>query len=289
MRDGAWVIAAMVIASGCVRTGAVGRYAKAAGETAAELPALAEEMRASCVRLEGYREARKGAVDGERGAGAWFARSDLEGRCTERAKAAKRAVVVGRALASYFAALGALADDKVVKYDASVDDLADALEEDARLDGDRVRAVSGLASFAASVATDGYRHLKLSRVIEEQNGNVSTAVDALVEIVGTDYASFLELETTGMESFYRSVLAEGAAREPLAAILVLDARDGKAAALEEKRAVLGKYVKALGTMKSGHRRLYASRRDLNAAVLARELAEDATQLEKLATALREAF
>jgi hypothetical protein len=282
MRDGArMVLGIVIISSGCVRTGAVGRYAKAAGETAGEFPKVAEEMRASCVRLEGYREAREGK--------GWFERKDLEGRCADRAKAVRRAVTAERALASYFAALGALADDKVVKYDRQVDDLADALEEDAGLDEEKVRAVSDLASFAASVATDGYRHLKLARVIEEQNGNVGVVIDALTEIVGTDYANILELESTGMESFYRSALTEGAEREPLAAILVRDTRDERAEALREKRTALAAYVKALGTMKAGHQRLYDSRRDLHAKALAGELAGYATQLEKMIPALREAF
>lgn len=274
-------MAVVVVAGGCVRTGAVGRYARAAGETAAEFPALADDMRASCVRLEGYREAREGK--------GWFERKDLEGRCADRAKAARRAVAAERVLASYFAALGALADDRVVKYDGSVDDLADALAEDAGVDRDRVRAVSALASFAASVATDGYRRLKLAKVIEEQNGNVGTVIDALTQIVGSDYGSILELEVTGMESFYRSALTEGAEREPLAAILVRDTRDERAATLREKREALAAYVKALRTMKAGHQRLYDSRHDLHAKALAGELADYATQLERMIPALREAF
>jgi hypothetical protein len=282
MRDGARIVVGMaVIVSGCVRTGAVGRYARAAGETAGEFPALADDMRASCVRLEGYREVREGK--------GWFAARDLEGRCADRAKAVRRAVAAERVLASYFAALGALADGKVVKYDDEIDDLADALEDDAKLDGKKVKAVSDLAAFVASVATDGYRHLKLAKVIEEQNGNVGAVIDALTEIVGTDYTNILELEGTGMESFYRSALTEGAEREPLAAILVRDVRDERAAALREKREALAAYVKALGTMKKGHQRLYDSRDDLYAKELAAELAGYATQLEKMIPALREAF
>lgn len=274
-------IAVIVIVSGCVRTGAVGRYARAAGATAGAFPALADDMEASCVRLEGYREAREGK--------GWFASSDLEKQCAERGRAVERAVAVERVLGRYFAALGALADGKVVSYDGEIDDLADALEDDAKLDRKKVKAVSDLAAFAASVTTDGYRHLKLTRVIEEQNGNVGAVIDALTEIVATDYANILDLEATGMESFYRSALTEGAEREPLAAILVRDARDERAAALDEKREALASYVRALGTMKAGHQRLYDSRHDLHAKAVAGELAGYAAQLEKTIPALREAF
>lgn len=270
-----------VVVSGCVRTGAVGRYARAARATAEEFPTLADDMKASCVRLEGYREAREGK--------GWFETSDLEKRCAARGRAVERAVAVERVLGRYFAALGALADGTVVKYDGEIDDLADALEDDAKLDRKKVKAVSDLAAFAASVTTDGYRDLKLARVIEEQNGNVGTVIDALTEIVATDYANILDLEATGMESFYRSALAEGAEREPLAAILVRDARDERAAALDEKRVALAKYVRALGTMKAGHQRLYDSRHDLDAKAVAGELADYSAQLEKMIPALREAF
>lgn len=285
MRDAARIVVMAVIVSGCVRTGAVGRYARAAGATVAEFPVLADDMTASCVRLEGYREAREGKGR-EWG---WVESGDLEKRCEDRGRAVRRAVAVDRVLGRYFTALGALADDKVVKYDGEMDDLADALEDDAKLDRKKVKAVSDLAAFAASATTDGYRHLKLTQVIEEQNGSVGTVIDALTEIVATDYANILELEATGMESFYRSALAEGAEREPLAAILVRDARDERAAALRGKREALTRYVKALGTMKAGHQRLYDSRHDLNAKALARELADYAAQLEKMVPALRDAF
>lgn len=284
MRDGArMVVAIVVVVGGCVSTGGVGRYAKAAGETAAEFPALAEDMTASCVRLESYREAREGKGWG------WPERADLEKRCAARERAVRRAVAVDRVLARYFAALGALADDKVVKYGASIDDLADALEDDAQLDQEKVRAVSDLAAFTASVATDGYRHLKLTRVIEEQNANVAAVIDALTDIVGRDYANILDLEAAGMDAFYRTALMEDAEREPLAAILVRDRRDERAERLREKRSALDAYVKALATMKKGHQRLYDSRHDLDAKQLVGELADYATQLEKMIPALRDAF
>ena len=282
MRDGArMVVGIVVVVSGCVRTGAVGRYAKAAGATAEEFPALADDMKASCVRLEGYRAAREGK--------GWVENSGLEKLCAARGRTVGRAVAVERVLGRYFAALGALADGEVVEYHGEIDDLADALEDDAKLDRKKVKAVSDLAEFVASVTTDGYRHLELTRAIEEQNGNVGTVIDALTEIVGTDYAGILDLEATGMDAFYRSALTESAEREPLAAILVRDARDERAAALDEKREALAKYVRALGTMKAGHQRLYDSRHDLRAKAVARELADYAAQLEKMVPALREAF
>ena len=282
-RGAGWVAVAgaVMVLAGCVHPAAVGRYARAAGATAAEFPALADDMRASCIRLEGYRESREGA--------GWFERNDLEPRCAERAKAVKHAVTVERVLGSYFSALAGLADDRVVSYDRNIDRLTGSLEDDAKLDGEQVRAVGELAAFAASVATDGYRHVKLTNAIEEQNANVVTVIDALSEIVGTDYASILDLETTGMNSFYRSALAEGAEREPLAAVLVRDARDARATALNEKRSAIASYVRALATMKAGHQRLYESRRQLDAKALAADLASYAAQLEEMIPALREAF
>lgn len=277
------VAGAVIVLGGCVHPAAVGRYARAAGATAAEFPALADDMRASCIRLEGYRAAREG------GGGGWFDGADLAPRCAGRARAVERTAAVERVLARYFSALAALADNKVLSYDRGVGELANALEDDAKLDAKQVRAVSDLAAFAASVATDGYRHVKLTKVIEEQNANVGTVVDALTAIVGTDYASILDLEATGMESFYRSALAEGAEREPLAAILVRDTRDARASALGDKRQALAAYVKALATIKAGHQRLYDSRHDLDAKELAGDLARYTKQLEEMLPALREAF
>jgi hypothetical protein len=238
-------------------------------------------MTASCVRLEGYREAREGS--------GWYDEADLAKRCAARERAVKRAVAVDRVLASYFTALGALADDKVVKYDAAVDDLSDALVDDAGLDADKVRAMSDLAAFTASVATNGYRHFELTRVIEEQNANVIAVIDALDDIVGTDYANILDLEAAGMDAFYRAALTEGAAREPLAAILVRDERAERARALGAERAAVDAFVKSLATMKKGHQRLFEERHDLDAKKLAGELADYAATLEKLVPDLQKAF
>lgn len=281
MRELAWLALVVLPAGGCVSTGAVARYARASGETAAAFPVLAEGMTASCMRLERYRESREGE--------AWFDDADLAGRCAPRERAVKRAVAVDRVLASYFAALGALADDGVVKYSTAVDGLADALAEDARLDAKRVRAVSDLAAFAASASTDGYRHLELTRVIEEQNANVIAVIEALGEIVGSDYANILDLEAAGMDAYYRAALVEGAEREPLAAVLVRDRRAERAEALHARRAAVDAFVKALGTMKKGHQRLFDSRRDLNAKKVAAELSGYAAEMEKLLVALDEAF
>lgn len=273
---------AFVCAMGaCVRPAAVGRYARAAGKTTAEFPALAADMQASCLRLEGYRESREGA--------GWFDRADLEPRCAERRKVVNRTVAVERVLAGYFTALAGLADGKVVAYEGSIDNLAGSLEDDAHLDRKRVRAVADLAAFAASVGTDGYRHARLTSVIEKQNANVAIVIDALTQIVGTDYASILGVEEAGMESYYRSALAEGAEHEPLAALIVHDTYDSRATALAEKRSALSAYVKALATMKAGHQKLYESRHDLDAKALAAELAGYAAQLEDMIPALHKAF
>jgi len=281
MRHAAWVGAAVVVAGGCASTRAVGRYAKASGETAAEFPALAEGMTASCVRLEGYRAAREGS--------GWYDEADLAKRCAARERAVKRAVAVDKVLARYFTALGALANDDVVKYDVPVDDLADALADDAGLDAGKVRAVSDLAAFTLSASADGYRHLELTRVIEDQNANVIAVIDALGDIVGTDYANILDLEVAGMDAFYRAALTEGAAREPLAAIPVRDARAERARSLGAQRAAVDAFVKSLATMKKGHQRLFEERHDLAAKKLAGELADYATTLEKLIPALQDAF
>ncbi|HEY9449106.1 MAG TPA: hypothetical protein VIQ60_05105 [Gemmatimonadaceae bacterium] len=265
----------------CVQPAAVGRYARAAGKTAAEFPALASDMSASCSRLEAYRASRSG--DG------WFDQADLEPRCTEREAAVRRAVAVNRVLAGYFTALAGLADDDVSSYDHELDQLAHSLIDDARLDRKQVSAVADLAAFAAEVATDGYRRVKLGRAIEDQNANVATVIDALAVIVGTDYTSILRDEGAGMESFYRTALAESAGREPLAAILVRDSFDEREAALHGKLSALATYVRALQTMKAGHQRLYDARGHLDAKALTGELSDYAARLEDMAVALRKAF
>ena len=269
------------LCTACVRPTAVASFAAAAGRTSAQLPDVASDLYASCLRFEGYKAARRG--DG------WYEPADLVPPCAARDSAVRRVVAMNRLLAGYWSALGALADDRVVAYDKNLDRLATALNADAGLARDRARAITGIASFLGTAVTEGYRRRQLVEAIDSQHDNVARLVEGVREIVATDYANALEVEHQGMSLFYHALWREGAAREPIAAALLRDARDERDAALLRKQAALTDLADALRLVRAGHERLYASRHDLNGPALVAELATYAARLDAAVVAIQKAF
>lgn len=270
-----------VLSTACVRPTAVASFAAAAGRTSAQLPDVASDLYASCLRFEGYKAARRG--DG------WYEPADLAPPCAGRDSAVRRVVAMNRVLAGYWSALGALADDRVVGYDKELARLATALNADAGVPRDRARGVTGLAAFLGTAVTEAYRRGQLERAIESQHENVALVVEGLHEIFATDYANALEVEHQGMALFYHALWREAATREPIAAALLRDARDERDAALVRKQAALADLADALRDVRAGHERLYASRHDLNAPALVGDLATYAARLDAAVRALQKAF
>ncbi|HVF39752.1 MAG TPA: hypothetical protein VM939_07620 [Gemmatimonadaceae bacterium] len=274
------VILASLVA-GCVPPKAVATYATAASKATAGFPPIARDMHASCLRFQAFSAQRRG--DG------WYDESTLRGRCAARDTAVAAVLSVNRVLSAYFSALSALADDKIVSADKELGTLATTLVSKAGMNQGQVSAVRAVVDYLSSGVMDGRRRSALTRAITTQNSNVTLIADGLDEIVQRDFQQILRTEEQGTNSFYRAVLLEGRDREPVAAALLMDQRDDRVAALKTRQANLDDYRKALGTIKSGHHKLYASRNNLKAKALAGELADHAKSLEKIAQQLEKAF
>ena len=265
----------------CAHPAAVGSFATAAAHTTMQFPQVAGDLYESCVRFEAYRQGRSPTQ--------WYEREGLTHACASRDSAVKRVVAVNRVLTGYLNALAALADDRVVAYDRQLDKVGAALINDAHLDKARVKAASGLAAFVATAATEGYRRRQLEQAIASQNDNVRDVVETLREVIATDYANALDVEGEAMTVFYRSLLQEHAARDPLGAVLVRDVRDERATQLADRRQTLSDYAEALRDVRAGHQRLFASRHEMDSSALAADLAAYAERLQAVIVAFQKAY
>jgi hypothetical protein len=115
------------------------------------------------------------------------------------------------------------------------------------------------------------------------------ATAGLRDIVNVDYRRLLNIESLALNDFYRSSLAEGRSRDPLAAILVMRDRDERLAELRTRGEAIDAYVKAMDAVRDGHLKLYQHRNQLRAKVVSAELVRHAETLEKVRAQLEKAF
>jgi hypothetical protein len=269
------------LAAGCSSPAAVTRYTKSATLVTAKLPDITDALSRSCRRTASYR-LRRASSD-------WYGDDSIRVACAGRESALRTATRTSRVLAAYFAALEALAENKLTDYGTKVDALGSAVGEAGEFDTKQVKAIEGLAKFASSRATDGYRRRRLREAIATQNENVQTFTNALHDILDRDFAQLLENDVTAQTSFYRAALTESAGADPLTAILVRDAYDERAAQLAERSAAVRSLAQALLTVGRGHQALYDSRSHLGGRKLLAAIVSNARELDTAIARVNRAF
>lgn len=269
-----------VLASACASPAAVHRYAGSAALVTAKLPDVGDAIAASCHRTASYRMRRTGE---------WFGEDSVESACAGRDAATRSIARANRALASYLAALEALADGKVTQLDGTVDDLADEVRDVAGFDTAQVGAIAALSRFASSRAADGYRRTRLRGAIARQNENVQMLTTAIHDILERDFGRYLENDAQAQLMFYRAALTESSAREPLTAILVRDSFDEREAALRERSRAVRTLAQAMLTVGRGHQALYDARDHLGRKELLAAIVTNARELDAAMERVDKAF
>jgi hypothetical protein len=270
----------VLFAASCASPAAVHRYAGSAALVTAKVPDVAEALSASCHRAASYRLQRTGE---------WFGADSVDAACAGRESAMRNLARANRALAAYFAALEALADNKLPELDAEVNDLADATRDAAGFDKQRVAAVAALSRFAATRTAAGYRRARLRDAIATQNENVQMVTAAMHEMLERDFAQYLANDGQAQAMFYRAALTESSTREPLTAILVRDSFDEREAELAERSRAVRALGQAMLTVGRGHQALYDARDHLGAKELLATIVANARELDMAMKRVEKAF
>lgn len=278
---GCLTIVAATLVAACTSPAAVTRYTKSATLVTAKLPDVTDALSRSCRRTASYR-LRRTSSD-------WYGDDSLRAACASRDAALRTVTQATRTLSAYFAALESLAENKLTDYDARVDALGGAVGDAGDFDKQQVKAIEGLAKFASSRATDGYRRTRLREAIAAQNDNVQAVTSALHEILGRDFAQLLENDVAAQTSFYRAALTESSRTDPLSAILVRDAYDERAAQLADRSAAVRSLAQALLTVGRGHQALYDARNHLGGKKLLAVIVSNARELDTAIARVEKAF
>lgn len=274
-------LVAAALAVGCTSTAAVTRYTKSATVVTAKLPDVTDALSRSCRRTASYR-LRRASSD-------WYGDDSIRVACAGRESALRTVTRANRVLSAYFAALESLAENRLTDYDTNVDALGSAVGEAGDFDKKQVKAIEGLAKFASSRATDGFRRTRLRDAIATQNGNVQAVTSALHDILDRDLAQLLENDVAAQTSFYRAALTESGETDPLTAILVRDSYDERAAQLAERSAAVRSLAQALLTVGRGHQALYDSRNHLGGKKLLAAIVSNARELDTAIALVNKAF
>lgn len=280
-RPACLTFATFVAITACTSPAAVRRYTSSAAAVTTRLPAVTDALSASCRRAESYRL--------RRASNAWYGDDSVRTACASRDRALRDVGRVNTVLAAYFRALAALAADKVTDLDATVNAVAASTADAGLLDTAQEKALASLARFASSRATDGYRRATLRAVIADENANVQALTAALHDIIGRDFVQLLGNDDAAETSFYRAVLTESSASEPLAAILVRDSYDERQARLEEERKAVAALSRAVLTVGRGHQALYDARDHLGSKELLKATLASAHELDDALAKVARAF
>jgi hypothetical protein len=274
-------LVAIVATASCTSPAAVRRYATSATAVTMKLPAVTDALSASCRRTESYRLRRTSS--------SWYGDDSVRVACAARDRALREVVRVNAALAAYFHALSALAADKVIDLDGTVNAVGMATADAGLLDTKQEKALAALARFASSRLTDGYRRATLRAAIADQNANVQLLTAALHEIIERDFAQLLGNDDAAETSFYRAALTESSSSEPLAAILVRDSYDERQALLDERRKAVAALARAVSTVGRGHQALYDARDHLGSKELLKATLTSAHELDDALAKVARAF
>jgi len=157
-------------------------------------------------------------------------------------------------LLDYFDALGKLASNKPMGYDASIDTNATSISTNSTLSASAATAgkdAEALMKALADAATRGYREKQLDQLLKDNDPAVQSLTQALKKVITSDYSLMLSNEASTLDNFYQSPMAAAQPNERLALILVQRqyAHDKTAVqSREDAVASYGKLMDGLGVL-----------------------------------------
>jgi hypothetical protein len=157
-------------------------------------------------------------------------------------------------LFDYFDALGKIASNQPLGYDAAIDANVTAVSTDTGLSASAVTAATdaqGILKSLADAATRGYREKQLADLMKANDPAVQSLTQALKKIITSDYGLMLSNEESTLDNFYQGPMAAAQPNERLALILVQRQYAHDKTALQSRKddvASYGKLMDGLGVL-----------------------------------------
>jgi hypothetical protein len=161
-------------------------------------------------------------------------------------------------LAAYFDAIGKLASNKPLSYDAAIDVNVAATRGNSALSANALNAGNDAQSILKSLAdaaNRGYREKQLAQLITTNDQAIQSLTVSLKKVITVDYALLLSNEELSLDTFYRGPMASAHPNERLALILVQRQYAHDKTALEIRKDDIADYGKVMNDIAALHTKL----------------------------------
>jgi hypothetical protein len=161
-------------------------------------------------------------------------------------------------LADYFDALGKLASNEPMSYDATIDANVTATGANTALSANTAAAGNDAQSILKSLAdavTGGYREKQLGQLIQQNDPAIQSLTQALKKVVAVDYALLLSNEEVSMDNFYQGPMASAQPSERLTLILVQRQYARDKAAMQSRKDNIAAYGRIMDDISALHSKL----------------------------------
>jgi hypothetical protein len=161
-------------------------------------------------------------------------------------------------LADYFDALGKLASNEPMAYDATITANVTATGANPSLSANTVSAGNAAQSILKSLAdaaTKGYREKQLAQLIQQNDPAIQSLTQALKKVITVDYALLLSNEELSLDTFYQGPMASAQPTERLTLILVQRQYAHDKSAMQSRKDNIAAYGRIMDDISALHGKL----------------------------------
>jgi hypothetical protein len=161
-------------------------------------------------------------------------------------------------LADYFDALGKLASNQPMGYDATIETNVAATGANSALSANAIAAGNDAQSILKSLAdaaTKGYREKQLGQLIQQTDPAIQSLTQSLKKVITVNYATLLSNEELSLDTFYQGPMASAQPNERLALILVQRQYAQDKTALQSRKDDIAAYGKIMDDIAALHTKL----------------------------------
>jgi hypothetical protein len=161
-------------------------------------------------------------------------------------------------LAGYFDAVGKLASNEPLSYDATIAANVTATGANTALSANTISAgneAQSILKSLADAATKGYREKQLSQLINANDAAIQSLTEDLKKVITVDYALLLSNEELSLDTFYKGPMASAQPNERLALILVQRQYTHDKTALQSRKEAIVAYGKIMDDIAALHTKL----------------------------------
>ena len=180
-------------------------------------------------------------------------------------------------MTNYMAALGKLAEDNIVSYDAELDSAAKTLRKSKFVKMETVEASGEISKILFKAFTDLWRKRQLSKIIDQSNSNFQTLIDGLKFITEQGFLSSLDIEMAVVDKVFNNSKMDLKHRTkdkqipPEISLMLEEWKSENQNSIENKKKLIASYAEVLDKIGEGHQSLYDNRNDLSKKKLIAEL------------------